>query len=463
MATKTNIKKHTAGAALLVAVLGSMSGLPGIQGVVQSADLFSRSPLYLNNCPVEDQIGENGISECRVVNANKVSANVTVEKVVRQEGRPQDPDMQGRPAPGRVTERYKVTSTLEADFCTDGECSMERTVGTLEEAIRLGKEFSNKLARDAKARIAAEKARQARIDKCEMDEEGNEITQEPKILKCLTEKLKGMDPEQAAEFYADNLKERIQRLLQSNSSNDRALGMGALGQLGKDMNINCQTRPGLNLNGQGQNGYLVDRNNLLNPQMNPMRPPSTAGTRPGAERDLITESACDMWAFGSYNNNVEYLQSSALHPNANRPAIKQALQVLQAGWGRYFQQRGMALAADPLGLNGMSSALSTDQTENNNLLAANMKAIVDKHKDLLEPTQVQASTLNRDGRGARGGVVPHNPSGPGAPSVTPWPTAPGVPQGRAGMQAPPAAQGQFRGAPAMGTPVGGPGAPPLRR
>jgi hypothetical protein len=454
MATKTNMKKHTAGAALLLAVLGSMSGLPGFQGVIHSADLFSRSPLYLNDCPVEDEIGANGVSNCRVVNKNKISADVTVEEVVRPSGRPQNPDIQGPPAPG--PKRFKVTSRLEAAFCSDGECEMEREVGSLKEAIRLAKEFSNKLAKDAKAR-------QARIDKCEMDEDGNEITKEPKILKCLTDKLKEMDPEQAADYYADNLKERIQALLQSNSPNDRALGMGALGQLGKDLNINCATRPGLQVNAQNsQNQFLT--HNLLNPQMNPMRPVSTAGTRPGAERNLIAESTCDMWAFGSYNNNVEHLQLMAAQPGANRPAIGQALRSLKSGWGTYFQQRGMALAADPLGLNGMSGDLMTDYHENNDRLAANMKSIVDKHKDLLEPTTVQNGALTTAGRGARGGVMPHNPTGPGTPSVNPWPgSAPGIPQGRPGMQPAPVPQGQFRGAPRMGTPVGAPGAPPLRR
>lgn len=449
MALNINNKKPALFAVLMLAVMGNLSHLPGMKDAVQSMDLQSNGPLYLNNCPVEEEVGAGGASSCRVVNANKIAANVSITKVtVQVPGNSPAPETVG-PATQRTVERYKVVSSLEADFCADGTCVMERTVTTLAEAIKLGQEFAEKLSKDAKARIAEEKERQAKIDSCETDDEGKEIKREDKKLKCLIRRLKSLSGEEKEDFYAEHLKERIQGLLQSTSASERALGMGALGELGKELNINCTARPGLPQN----NNALLNHQNL-SPFMNPMRPVSTAGTRPGAERNLISESACDMWAFGTYNNNLDYLQLAASQ-GANRQQVAQAINTLKSGWGNYFRQRGLALQADPLGLNGMSTDVYNDVLQNNATLDANFKAILEKYKEYLNPNGTNPDTsagAAGQGRMARGGIVPQNPVGPGS-AVNPWVGSNGQATPARPPMVPSQQTGKYSGAPKFGTPV----------
>lgn len=86
----------------------------------------------------------------------------------------------------------------------------------------------------------------------------------------------------------------------------------------------------------------------------------------------------------------------------------------------------------------------------------NMQAIIDRHKDLMQPVTTPGGTAAApSGRLAPRGNQPQNPTGPGAPSINPWPAAgPGQPQqpARPGMQ--PIQPSRFTGAPRMGAPVG---------
>lgn len=451
MAKMVQNKKHAMFAVLISAVLFNLSNVPGASQTFGSAELLSQGS-FLSNCSFDTDIRDEGISQCNITR-NKIASSVTIEKMKREEAGPKRSD--GTPGPVRNIEEYKVTSTIdEAGFCADGSCSVTRTAKTIEEAKALGLKLTEELTKEARAKAKAEKERLARIEKCEVDEDGEEIKGESKILKCLADKMKELDPDKQADYYADNMKERIQALLTSNSPRDRALGMGALGEIGKNMNINCATRPGLQQQAAGSNPLLNQAN--LNPGLNPMRPVNTAGSRAGAARDLIAESTCDMWAFGSYNNNVEYLRLAAAQPNANRQALNHAMKTLKGGWGQYFQQRGLALQADPLGLSGMSSSLYDDVLENNEKLNANMQSVIDRHKDLMQPI-APAQTADQQaaaGRMARGGIQPQSSNG-GTPAVTPWSAAPNAPaapsvNNRPAQQVAPNA-GRFMGAPRMGT------------
>lgn len=418
MAVTITNKRPVLFAALMLTVIGNLSHLAGTSSI-QSVDLHS----FLT-CDMDGGVRTNGVAECET-KEQKIRDHVKIEKVTRQ--LPAASATTTTTSAPRTVEEYTVSSSLEASFCEDGSCTVSRTAKSLREAIELSKKLSKEHLQETAKKIREEKERLAKIERCEIDEDGEPITKEPKILKCLTANLKDMDEEKAADFYADNLKERIQKLLQSNSPTERALGMGALGQIGKDLDINCPSRPGLQPN---QHNLLSHPN--LNPMMNPMRPYSTAGTKPGAERDLIKESTCDMWAFGTYNNTIQHLQLVAAN-GAHRQEALHAAKLLKNSWGTYFDQRGLALIADPLGLNGMSGELQEDALQNRADLEKTFKEIEVRHKQLLTPVATAAA----DSRLARGAAV--------SPQTGTQSTAANPAARPAGMRAPP-----------MGSPVGQP-------
>lgn len=451
-----NNKKPALIAILMLAAFGTLSNVPGAMDAIHSTDLLSNRPLYLNNCPVGDEVDAESRSSCRVVHSNKVAANVTITKVtappaVKPEGASAGVDGPKAPAVKPV-ERYKVVSELEAEFCTDG-CFMETTVGTIEEAIRMGEKFSKELSENARKKLTEEANKKEAIEKCEIKEDGKPYNSESKVLKCMADRLKTLTGEEAADYYSEVMREKIQELVQSKDPSKRALGMGALGEIGNNLKINCATRPGLNQQVAATNPLMNHAN--LNPMMTPMRNINQAGTKPGSPRDLIAESACDMWAFGTYNANMEYLQLAATN---NPRAAKQAMNTLKAGWGQYFAQRNLALQSDPLGLSGGSETLYNDFLENDAKMKANMAAVVERHKDLMvQPTVENPAQQAANGRLARGGIPPQNSNGAGTPSLGPWPQNGQVNNtaNRPLMQPGQPQNGGFRGAPAFGAPVGG--------
>ncbi len=293
-------------------VLMNLSHLPGLNSEIGTTDLLSI------DCDIDGKIESEGTSTCNV-EKNKVRGQFTIRKV----------ETQGASPAAKPVVKYEVESKPEGEFCADNSCSMKRSgLNTLAEAKEISKQLAKAMLDAVIKRRAEEKARKEKIAKCQMTEDGEDITKERDVLKCLNEKLADLSGEQAEDFYNDNIRDRLQALLQSKSIGDRALAMEALQGVGASQKINCAARPGMQAT---QNQYLNQPN--LNAMMSSMHPVSLAGTPKSKERNFIAESACDLWAFGTYNHNMEFLSFAATVPGQNLAAIVQAKNALQSGWG----------------------------------------------------------------------------------------------------------------------------------
>lgn len=396
---------------LLATILFNLSSLPGSNSEVatQSTDLMS----VLLQCDLEGTVEANGAAECGDIEKDGMTGRITVKEVVPEEGS----------ANANRGKRYVITSELECDTCPEGISSTSKTTSNLKDISNLAERLMKDQTKIANEQKREEEERLARIEACEEDEDGKEIKPK-KQLECRVDRMSAMNGEEAEDYYDDYLKEELQSLLQSDAKNDRLAAISLLAKLGKDLKLACPTRPGLQLDG---------RNPLLSQAtLSPMMSTDFGRVR---ERELsrsyVKESVCDLWAFGTYNHNVEFLQSIAPFANeAEMPVIKHALESLHSGWGVYFKQRGMQIHADPTGMFGRGDSLFSDLKYNSEALEKGLEAIKAQHQALLgattliQPQVPQAAPAA--GRLARGGL----PNAPGiAPGTAttqqqPWPQTP---------------------------------------
>lgn len=427
---------------LLGALVFSLSSLPGMDfsKTFGSADLSSEDiDAKLNLCLTDKKVKGNKSARCDVGN-NQVRATVTAEMT-------QDPN------------KVRVRTEVECTVCDEEERTQEEVVD-VRDMRAVASRLLKSQVKVIKPKEDAEKQRQKREELC-LERDGKALKGDA-VLKCRVERLTSMNEEDRDEYYNQYIKDEIQRLM----ATDRPKAAALLRLLGKELNLNCSALPRYNAS-----STFGSPQNMSNP-FAPMSGGSLFGQSTSTRDELtsteyIKNSVCDYWAYGSYRDRLETLTGMINHPNVDRKQVADAIRGLKAGWGSYFQSRGIALQND---WSDLGANLLTDLRDDNRLFEDRYKQVIDQHKDLLEPRYAgpngtSTTGLIRDGRGARGGYVQPTNSPGGTPvtslnggnRVMPAPNAPNYRPQPNGTS--------FGGAPRMGAPVGTPGMPaqPIRR
>lgn len=317
------------------------------------------------SCDQLDDIESTGVAECEGLRKNGEKGRVTVKRVTQPTS---TPSKKGNSRTGKAVKmeraevvRYEVTAEVDCDICEGGVKSATTTVKNVNNLHEVVAALFNNQTREM-----AEQRDQAA---CLKDENGNSIEYDlKKSLQCHLNRLVGMNGEEADSYYDENLHEGIQKLLMSGVPSDRAFAMKLLAQLGEKKNIDCASQ--------------VKANN--NPiSMTSMRP----GSLPSAAGESLKRS-CELWAFGTYNQNVENLQMASLNPE-NRSWALPALNSLQSTWGRYFAQKGMVgsfSSLTPIQTNDISADVAKINAE----MDRSLKQIMAPHKDILESGKKRA-------------------------------------------------------------------------
>ncbi len=426
--SKTNINLMF----LIGALFFSMSSLPGFHknSEVQTMDLLSI------DCDIVGKLKKDGKAECLGLRMNKVEGTLQVEKI--------DNDSESVVITAGVT---------NCEICDDGVRKISRTVKT-KDLQKVSEALFVQIAKETEQdNVKAKKLARAQ-ELCFKNSEGEEITKLTEQIKCRIGKMSEMDEEKAAKYYRENVKDKLQELMTSENPEERMSGRSLVNSMGREMNISCKPRSmpaGMN-----------------NPFVNPITSNFSSKSEEMSGRTFVEESACDMLAFSVHSQNLENMSAALKMPNANRPALLQAMSGQQAIWGNYFQNRGLQLKTPANGFAG--DVLFTDVYQNDHAIKANYDEIIKAHQGFLNTANpsAQAAVAN-NGRLLRGGIA----NAPGLASGTvstqlgarqPWPATAQTPaqaqalaaQQRMGVQSvTPAANKTvpFAGAPKMGQPV----------
>lgn len=342
---------------------------------VQAADLSSQ----MQSC-VQEKLEQGDLAECRI-DDEVVSGSVTAEYVER-DVRNRDADM---PNATKKERGFEIAVCMQprdpslSDGATvvklEEACKNKVRVSTVAQAAAKVLEITTAQKAEIEKRIAAKKEETAKRERCEINADGKEITDDSEIIKCKMARTRSMKAEEAAEYYDQEIQPKLQEML-SCGSNDPYAGLGGLSSLSAQMG-----RLG---------GNSVDRKCEAQ-RTKAMRLLQSLSTGYG-RNPYISQSLRDLKVFGLYNKQVDELMVLGNLP-ANDPRRRMAgqqLQQLQQSWGVYLNQRGLALnnARSPLGWDNFSLAggLTDDLSGYGTDLNASFLRVAQLHQQYLAAT-----------------------------------------------------------------------------
>jgi hypothetical protein len=244
-------------------------------------------------------------------------------------------------------------------------------------------EFSTDASRMAD-QIKAERKKQARINKCEINDDGDKLAGKAQ-MKCKVARLDKLNDDQAADYYQDNILPDLERMVGSNNIRDQREGAALLKQLKKS----------------------------------------------GAGGDFVADSIDDLAKFGGFNYQANQLRQQwmMMSPNdPNRNLIRQQALSNKMMADSFFQARTDQVGIDNwgMGMNGFDfgSNLSNNLADFQSHIDENYAPLLALQKQLIQNTSFQAAKAqnpqfqmqqNNDPRDAR---APVSTSLPGP--TTPW-------------------------------------------
>lgn len=412
-------------AVLLGALAFNLSSWPEAKTNVSNLSLTAGTGALIESC-LNRKLDETDEAACDVDDGS-VKGVVKVRKITRQI---KDRDNKEDPDAKKTIERWEVSADLETE-CNQGcENGVRKSYANAEfedlrEAATKSAELFLQQAAALKKEAAAEKEKLAKRERCEVDADGKELTEDAEIVTCKMARTRNMKADEAAAYYDDEIQPVLQDMLSCNS---------------------FTSSPGdLLLNGQSLLSYKGAANTTRNTDR------QCAAQRNKAMRLLerlakgysrnpyIKNSLADLMVFGDYNRQVDQLSAfnSLAQNDPRRRAAAQQLAELQQRWGGYLAQRGLVYerARDPLGWEAMSigSGLTDDLTGYNAAMTESFARVAQMHQQYLNATGQNTQTAQNtaavplsagNGRNARG--MPSTSYAGGPQAAAPGVTAPGA-------------------------------------
>lgn len=388
----------------LGSLMFSLSWMPGFEADAGSISLSSSAAEYEGQCDFDKQVAASGESSCRARLREKtdVSGTVTVRRVPRA-ARLSD----GANAKAD-SEELEVTMEASAPVAGCETCKRNSSVtrtypisdarSVTEKALREFGEHAAKIRGEAaeleakeKARIAIEVAKKKRVDACQIDEAGTLLEGKDKH-QCLMNKIAALEPEKAAKFYDENMKEMLMEMVRSENGAIRMQGLQLLRQL-----------------------------NVIE-----------------ARNPYLKESLIDMTNFAKYSGDMIQAQRMLAQAKPEqRAALQQRMSQILANGKEYFEKRGLFLNENVAqNLSGWSyqGTWGDDMTS----FKSQLEQIYSNHRQAVSGTSATSS----NGLAGKPLIpsVPGTRTGLGTPSTaTPYiPGAPATGAARTGTTAAPA-------------------------
>ncbi|HMN67238.1 MAG TPA: hypothetical protein PKC28_01745 [Bdellovibrionales bacterium] len=377
---------------LLGVLMFSLSSLPGFSNPVQGSSELASLSDALKKCKLGDKLkdGESVTCDEAEIDGSKVQVKVTKKASEASAGE----TAAAMAAGAEKEEELEVEVRLETECsagCEDGKRSNSNKVSvtsSLQDVTAKVLETARDEVKSLKADASKENSKAEKELACLIDEDGKTIDDTKawnltKIMKCRAETyadLKSDDPEKAAEYYDKYMREKLQELVSSKDASMRQLGVSAMTAIrgGKACNF--------------QNNQLAAR------EITPLT--------------YVQDSTCDLDHYARYQNALAYAQNDLdkarqMGDEEAEEAILKHAANLQKRWDPYFKSRLSFLnTADTLS-NPWGNTLSTDIGEFQSALEANLKAIQNKHADMVKANREngEAERPFTQGRDARGSVT----------------------------------------------------------
>ncbi len=385
------MSKHRNTLFLIATVMFSLSYLPGFTADAGSGQIDQSSSIaYEGDCDFSRQ------ASCRARSTDsRVSADVRVNRVVVPKPVDRLGDPAAQPAPGETEDMLEVSieASASVEGCTTG-CSRSTSVTRhfpLSDRSRI-REKALELARQQAEAVRGEAQREAarlrRAESCQVDEDNRPLEARAK-RDCLMARIALLEPEQAAKYFDQHMKEMLLEMIKSDNPQTRADGLRMLASL-----------------------KLITGNN-----------------------PYLKESLHEIGEFGKYHSQVQLLARRIQTNRALGRDTKQdtaALARLVGTAGSYFESRGLTLndrLQDSLAGWAYQGTLGTDLSgyeQQIKSIYSNHQQYMNQARQPLQPGQQQFQPsvpgAGRTGLGTFGG---NNQIG--RPAVTPPTTGrPGV-------------------------------------